>query len=167
MASIKGRIDIKGLAAVKRAFIELEPKLARKVIRQAERKALEPIKQSVQASAPVHSGKLKKSIRIRSAKGPRKSGRKTIATALLIGASGRKGDKEKGIVRPWWAFLIEFGWKVGKRIRRGGKTVGREGSGRKIQGKHLVRTAMRSHESASLEIMRSEILAGIEREAKS
>jgi HK97 gp10 family phage protein len=160
------RLKVEGLEAVKRAFKELEPKLARRVIKQAEMKALAPIKAAVMASAPEHTGALKKSIRIRSAKGPKNSGRKTIAMALLVGGSGSRTTRGgKKIARAWWAFLQEWGWTVGKRIRSAGKVVGRVGSGKRIPGKHFVRGAMRSHESQAQQIMVSEILAGIEREA--
>jgi hypothetical protein len=62
------RLKIEGLEAVKKAFKELEPKLARRVIKQAETKALAPIKAAEMATAPELSGKLKRSIRISSVK---------------------------------------------------------------------------------------------------
>jgi HK97 gp10 family phage protein len=167
MPAIGVKLKIQGLDAVKKAFKELEPKLAKKVIAQAERKALAPIKAAVVASAPRKTGDLRRSIRIRVAKGPRKSGKKTIAMGLLVGA-GSKGKKGKKTGQtPWWAFLMEWGWIRGKRIRSGGKVVGRTGAGagQKVQGKHFVRKSMRAHETQAQQIMRNEILAGIEREA--
>ena len=163
MAAVK--VNIQGLDALKRAFRELEPKLARRVIKQAQKKALQLIAAAVRAALPVKSGALKKSVRIRASKGPRGSGRKTIAQAILVGASGKKGDKEKGIKRPWWAYLIEYGWETGKRIRSAGKVVGRVGKSRKIAGRHIVRREMRSHESGAVQSVIDGILQGIEREA--
>jgi len=160
------RLKIEGLEAVKKGFKELEGKIARRVIKKAEVKALAPIKAAVLATVPEHSGKLKRSVRVRSAKGPKGSGRKTIAMALLVGGSGAKTSRGgKKIARAWWAFLQEWGWIVGKRVRKAGKVVGRQGSGKKVPGKHFTRNAMRSHESQAQQIMTSEILAGIEREA--
>lgn len=158
------KLNIKGLDAVKRAFRELEPKLARRVIKQAQKKALAPIVSAIKAAMPVKSGKLRKSVRIRAAKGPKGSGRKTIASAVLVGA-GAGGKNKKGEKLPWWAYLIEFGWTTGKRIRSAGKVVGRVGKQTKVEGKHIVRREMRSHESAAMEIVTREILEGIEREA--
>jgi HK97 gp10 family phage protein len=166
MPAIKAKLKIEGLDAVKKAFKDLEPKIARKVISQAERKALAPIKAAIIAGEPKRTGDLRRSVRIRTAKGPRRSGKKTIAMGLLVGAGGSKGKKGKKTGQaPWWAFLIEWGWIVGKRVRSAGKVVGRSGSGKKIPGKHVARKAMRSHEAQAQKIMTSEILAGIEREA--
>ena len=156
------RFKIEGVEAVAKAFRELEPKLARKVVRQAERAALQPIKQAIVAAAPVRTGDLRRSVRIRTAKGPRSGGKKSIAMGVLVGggSKGKAGKKTNKV--PWWAFLQEWGWIVGKRIRSGGKIIGRQGSGRKIPGKHFTRKAMRAHESQAQKIMTARILQGIE-----
>jgi HK97 gp10 family phage protein len=166
MGLFKARIKVTGIDAVRKAFKELEPKLARRVIQQAERKALAPIKAAIIAGAPENTGDLKRSVRIRIAKGPRKSGRRTIAMGILVGGASKGKKGKKTGKAPWWAFLMEWGWIVGKRIRHAGKVVGRLGSGRKIPGKHFTKRAMRAHESQAQQIMKSEILAGIERLAK-
>jgi hypothetical protein len=158
-------IKIDGLNALKRAMAELEPKVARRVVKQAMKRAMQPIADAIKSAVPVLSGKLRKSVRIRVSKGPRGAGRKVQAMAVLVGASGKRGDKEKGIVRPWWAYLIEQGWTTGKRVRSGGKVVGRIGKQTKVPGKHIVRQQMRAHEARALEQVAAEILAGIEAEA--
>ena len=162
MASIK----ITGLEAVQRAFKELEPKVARKVIRQAQRNAIGIPKAVAAHNTPVLTGAMKKSIRIRSSKGPRGS-KGAISIALLIGAAAGAKSK-KGQTLPWWAFLIEHGWTIGKRLRSGGKVVGRHklaGGNKRIPGKHIMKNALRQTEGQVKTQLTTEILAGIDREA--
>lgn len=159
-------ITITGLDAVKRAFRELEPKVARKVIKQAEKDALGIPKTQAQTIWPVKMGRSKRSIRIRVAKGPKGAPRGTISMALLVGGAG--ADK-KGKARPWWSFLIEYGWTIGKRIRSAGKVVGRHkltGGNKRIPGKHIMKKALRATEGRIKQIMTEKILQGIEREVK-
>ena len=145
----------------------------RKVIVKAERDALKLAQSAVKGPWPVRTGASRRSIRIRASKGPRawKSG--NISLALLVGEAGKKGDKEAGIKRPWWAFLVERGFHTGgKRVRKGGKTVGYRamrdlhGLGlrqvRFVPGKHIVRDALRSTEGAMSTVMINAILQGIE-----
>jgi hypothetical protein len=160
------RITISGFEAVRRAFKELEPKLARKVLKQAEKKALGVPRSQAIANTPVLSGRMKKSIRIRAAKGPRSAARGSVSMALLVGGAAG-GKNKKGVKLPWWAFLIERGWTLGKRIRSGGKVVGRNkvaGGNRHIAGKHIMKRALRATEGQIKQVMTVEILAGIERE---
>jgi hypothetical protein len=159
------RVTVTGLDPVKRAFKELERKVARKVVRQAERTALGIPKSVAQSQWPIFTGKSKRSIRVRVARGPYGSVKKyTIAMGLIVGGTG--ADK-KGKARPWWSSLIELGWTLGKRIRHGEKVVGRHkvtGGNKRIPGKHIMRKVMRATESRVKEVMTTEILAGIERE---
>lgn len=162
-------ITITGVDAIAMAFKTLESKLARSVIAKAERKALKIPYAQAKAAWPVKSGASKKTIRINASKGPRRGrGSHTIAMSLLVGAAGQKGDKEKGIKRAWWAFLIEKGFHSGgKRIRKAGKTVGysqmRPGVGvKKIAGKHIMKRTLKSTESMVRQVFTDEILKGIE-----
>lgn len=162
------RTTITGVAAIQKALRELEPKLAKKVIRKASRDAIKIPYAKAKSEWPVESGASKKSIRVRTSKGPRSAKKNSVSIALIVGQAGRPGDKEAGIKRPWWAFLIEHGFHVGgKRIRSGGKTTGYEptksgGTVRKIEGKHIMRRALKSKEGEVKEFMETRILAGIE-----
>ena len=158
---------ITGLEEIKRAFKELGPKLARRVIRQAERKALKLPYGVAREAWPVHTGQSRKTIRIRTSKGPRGARNTTIAMALLVGEAGKKGDKEQGIKRAFWAFMIEHGFHTGaKRIRRGGKTVGyKVKKGQSLvyhPGKFIMKHALKSTEATVKQIMTDEIIRGIE-----
>jgi HK97 gp10 family phage protein len=148
--------DVQGVDEIARAFRELEPKLARKVIRQAERKGLRIPLAVARGLAPVRTGKGRRSLRIRSSKGPRSGAKKQIAMALLVGdAHGPT----------WYMFLQEHGYHTGKRIRHAGKVIGRSVGSRPIPGKRFMRQALRSSEEQVKQIISSEIVAGIEREA--
>jgi hypothetical protein len=168
------RITIKGDKEIEKALLQLEPKLAKKVIRQAERKALKIPKALATQNTPVLSGRMKKSIRIRSSKG-RRTGQRQIAMAFLIGAGNKKPPgapkQTKKEHKPWWAFLIEYGWHTrGRKIRdEQGKTIGYlrfKGGRRHIPGKFIMKHALKSTEASVQAVMKEEILAGVEREAK-
>jgi hypothetical protein len=165
MASIR----ITGLEAIARAFRELEPKLAKRVVRQAERNSLKTPYAQAKATWPVLSGQSKKTVRIRTAKGPRGSRSHTIATALLVGEASNGKAKKNGSKRVWWPFLIEQGFHTGgKRIRHGGKTIGytqtRASVGvKKIAGRHIMRRTLRSNESTIRQVMTNAIVQGIEK----
>lgn len=68
-------ISLEGEKELIRKFETLEPKVARKVVRQAVRKGGKTLLQATKAKVPVDTGKLKKFIKLRSEKNKRKSGR--------------------------------------------------------------------------------------------
>ena len=71
---VTNAITIQGIDLVKRAFRELKPRLAKKVIRQAERKAAKLFAAAILAHAPQDTGLLKRTVKVRSSKGPRVEG---------------------------------------------------------------------------------------------
>jgi Bacteriophage HK97-gp10, putative tail-component len=166
-------IDIEGLEAVRRAFKELEPRLARKVLRQAEKKAAKLFSEEIKIHTPEATGNLKRTIKIRSSKGPRGSKRGQVSVAVLVGQAG--GMAAAGAVkRAWYAYLQEKGWTLGKRERAGGKVTGYgpahgnlgAAGVRRIPGKFFTRRALHSKETPARIQLISEIAQGIEREAK-
>ena len=151
----KSGIKITGLEAVQKAMKTLEPKLAKQVIRKAQRDALKIAQAAAKDDAPVLTGAGRRSIRVRTSKGPRGSKSKhTISLALLV---GRAKGKE------WYMGLQEHGWTTGKRIKQGKTVVGRIGDSTKIEGRHFMRRALRSSEDAMKALMTERILEGIER----
>jgi|SRR6516162_10097528 len=156
---------VSGADAIKKAFAELEPKLARKVIRKAVRDGAKDMAKKIKAVAPKRTGLGRRRIRVRSSKGPRGT-KKAIAMAVLTGeASGGKGQHGHG-GETWYMWLQERGWKTGKRIRQGGKVVGRVGKVTKVRGKRFVKRTMRQNEARIQRDIREMILAGIETEVK-
>ncbi len=151
-------ITITGIDEIKRAFRELPAKVAKKVVRQALRKGLKLPLAAAKTDAPVDTGAGRRSLRVRASKGPRGSRpRDTIAMALLIG--------ERSPGKTWYMALQERGYHTGKRIRSGGKVVGRSPGSRKIAGKHYMRRALHATEQAARELIITEITSGIERQA--
>lgn len=131
---------VKGVKEVQRAFLELEPKVARKVVRQALRKAVKPIQAAAKADAPVKSGKLKKAIKVRAMR--RKKGR--IGVLAIIGKGDFQGET-------WYGSVQEFGARKRRRIR----------------AKHFMKKAYESKKAQAAAIAEAEIGPGIEREARS
>ena len=168
----KSAIDIRGMAEVKRAFALLEPKAAKKVIRQAERRAAKLFKAEILAHVPVDSGRLRRTVKVRASKGPRGL-KKSISIAVLVGQAGGQ-RAAKGLKTAWYAHLQEKGYHVGgKRVRAGGKVTGYTRLGgnlgakgvRYIPGKHFTKNALRGKEAEARQKLAMWIAGGIEREA--
>ena len=160
-------LKLKGFGALKKAFRELEPKVAKKVIRQSVRSGMKIVQKAAKENAPIRSGRGKRRIKVRTSKGPRGTRlRHTIALAVLVGESPRKGDKDS----TWYMWLQEFGYHIGKRLRQGQKVIGYTTTKyqpvvRKMPGLHFTRAAMRAKESEVKQNIIQNILDGIEREA--
>src|SRR4051794_5781842 len=108
------RFYIDGAKEIKKAFRELEPKLARKVIRQAIRKSMKPVLAAVKRNTPVGSGShspgtrhapgdLRKMVKLRASK-KRKRG--------VIGLTVNISDNRQG--NTYYGAFVNFGTK-GKR----------------------------------------------------
>jgi len=155
-------LKLEGFEALQKAFRELEPKLAKKVIRSAVRNGMNAIQRAAKDNAPVRTGAGRRKIRVRTSRGPRGSRvRHTIAFAVLVGEAGGP---------TWYMWLQEMGYHIGKRLRQGGKTVGyAPAGGRKavmaMEGLHFTRGAMRAKEPGVKSRIIEDILLGIEREA--
>jgi len=165
---------IEGVPEVARAFKELEPRVARKVIRRAERKAAKLFRDEIAAHVPVASGLLKSTLKVRASKGPRGSKRGTVAVAVLVGQAGGPASAGAAVKRAWYGYLQEAGYTLGKRIREGKRVAGyvplprHRGSGgvRKMPGRRFVRRALHSREPQARELLVREIALGIDREAR-
>lgn len=127
---------INGVSEIQRAFRELPDKLAKKVVRQALRKGLAPIRDEAKTLAPRKSGRLASAIKIRA--GRRKRG--------VIGLVVRVGDKDFG-GRPFYGAFREFGDK-------------------RQSGTHFLERAFNARKQMAAQIISSLVAAGIEREAK-
>ncbi len=127
---------ITGIKQIDRAFRQLEPKLARKVIRQALRKSLKPVADEVKADSPVETGLLRSAIKVRAGKRARGS----ISLVVIMGEGDFKGETFYGAFQ-------EYGTS-------------------RMPGKNFMRRAFDSKSDAARAQIEAEILAGIEREAK-
>lgn len=126
---------ITGIAEIDRALRELEPKIAKKVLRQACRKALKPVKDAAQANAPVKSGQVKKAIKVKAGKRRRDQ----IRLDVTIGAGDFVGKQ-------FYGSFLEFGTES-------------------IEAREFLRRAYESQQEQARRIAQAEILKGIEREA--
>lgn len=97
MASFK----LIGMKEIHKAFKDLEPKVAKKVVRKALRKGMKIVLAEAKVKAPTGETKqLKKSLKIKA----RKRSRKVIAMDLTSGKGDFKGDQ-------YYAAMVEYGTK--------------------------------------------------------
>jgi HK97 gp10 family phage protein len=125
-------IKIDGAKELEKKLLSFEPKLGRKVVRQALRKGAKVIQSAAKSNVPVKSGALKKSIKVRALKKRRQSYGVMVATS----EGWFKGDEFYG------AFL-EFGTS-------------------KMPAKPFVRPAFDSEKGNAEMIVTSEIRKGIQ-----
>lgn len=90
------RAKVTGLKSIDRAIGQIEPRLMKKVLRQALRSAMKPVAEQVQANAPVgETGGLKSGITLRAGKRTRKGRISVVVRAFTPQAVA----KEYGNVR--------------------------------------------------------------------
>src|SRR4051794_37182099 len=102
------------------ALKELEPRLAKKILRRELRKGLKPIQAAVKANAPVRSGKLRKAVILRATKRTRKN---------RIGVKVSLGKGAFFVGDQFYGAFQEFEHKSGKRPHTGSRS-------KTIPGKH-------------------------------
>jgi HK97 gp10 family phage protein len=92
---------VTGIKEIDRTLRRLEPKIAKKLIRQSMRAALKPVRAAVIASAPVgETGQLRKAVKLKA--GPRRKG--VIELDVQIGAGSFKGET-------YYGAMVELGTK--------------------------------------------------------
>lgn len=129
-------LDVQGAKEIERKLKSLEPKLARKIVRQSLRKAAKPILKKAKENCPVATGELKKNLKVRALK------KRKHSYAVQAGTSKGwyKGDQ-------FYAGFIEFG------------TVN-------MEPKPFMRPAFDSEKENSQKILISELLSGIKEASK-
>lgn len=132
----RGQMIVTGLKEIDRALRELEPKIGKKVIRQAMRKSMKPVKTAVEQNAPVgETGLLAASVKIRAAKKSRKS----------FGIDVTIGEKD-WVGKTWYAAAVEYGTS-------------------RMEGRGFMRKAFDESGDEAKGIAIRSILEGLEREA--
>lgn len=145
-----GRVDIKleGARELDRKLRELPRKLQRKVIRQALRAGMRPIHEAAKQNAPVATGLLKQSIKLRAMKRNRRG---VIGVKIETEGGNFKGETFYGAFQ-------EFGYRRGKRSL---------GNNRKfIPGKHYMQRAAEDKKEQAVAIVSEHMAAGIVQAAK-
>lgn len=147
----KGRVafTISGLGSAQRALNALPPAIEKKVIRQAIRKSLRPVKLAVEQEAPKgETGLLADSVKIRAVK-KRKRGR--IALQVRIAEGDFLGET-------YYAAMVEFGHAL-RDVPRGPEV------GRVPADPFMERAFDRTAKPAREEAIR-EIKLGVDRETR-
>jgi HK97 gp10 family phage protein len=96
-------VNIRGLDDVLAKLHELSPKVQRGIERRVLRKAAKPILEQAKANAPMKTGKLRRSLKIRSLR----SRKDKQQVGVRVGTAN-KGDG-------YYGYFHEFGWRIGKR----------------------------------------------------
>lgn len=131
-------VKLLGAKGLEKALRELGPKVGRKVLRQALKKGGDPILADAKANAPVKTGLLRDSLKVRAGKRVKK-GRVTRTVQT------KEGDF-KG--QTYYSAFHEYGTS-------------------KMRARPFMRPAWDRNKARSLNVVMDEIRAGVEREAKS
>lgn len=154
------------------AFKRFGPAYSKVIVQPAAKFAAYKFQVAIRANTPVLTGKMRKSIKVKPAKGPRGfKGRTVIAFATIIGqAKPTKSQAAKGTKIPYYTFMQEKGYHLGKRQREGSKVIGYtphagQESVRFMPGRHFVKRALKANEGPIQTALLAELYAGIDRVA--
>ena len=108
------RVSLTGDKALDAALAELEPKMQKKILRKATRESAKLAMANIARRAPVKTGRLRDSFKVRSRKRSRKN-KHSVGVSIIAPEPG--GDI------PYYAVMIEYGTK--NRFHKSGKFVGK------------------------------------------
>jgi len=131
-SGISGTIRLRGAKQLLEALKTLDDKLAKKVYREAMRAAAKPILETAKANAPVVTGALRKSLKIRAIKRTRKG---RVGVVISTDKGFFKGET-------FYGSFIEFGTK-------------------NMPAHPFIRPAFDSHKVSSIKIIGNEIWSGL------
>lgn len=148
---IVGSIHMTGGAELERRLKALPGKIAKKLIRRALRSGAKIILAQAKANAPVDTGALKKSLKVRAAK---RRGRGSVGVTVSTAEGDFKGDQ-------FYASFIEYGHKRGKRPGKGATDAREE-----VPARPFMRPAFDEKKQEAVNVISSTLGAGIEQVAK-
>ena len=132
--AIKATLRLEGGKALERKLKTLPTRVRNKVVRTALRDGAKIVQAETKSLAPVQTGLLKKSLKVRAMK--RKKGR--IGINVQMGAGDYKGET-------FYGAFVEYGHKLGKRtngIKRAQKKGAAVGDSRPmVPGQHFMERA--------------------------
>ena len=129
---------IQGLEKTLKSLKKFDAQLQKKILRQAMRAALKPIKATAKADAPVLTGQTRAAIKIKAGK-QRKKG--CIRLNVVIGEGDYKGDQ-------FYGSFQEYGYHNHK-------------TGKLIPGKHFMKKAFDSQKGNAKNIVEVMVASGI------
>lgn len=174
MAAVrKVAIALEGAEQLERKLRLLEPKLFKKVIRNASKKAMQPMVVAAKTKAPIETGLLKKSIGMKQKQytrarvvativGPRKGFKKLVK---VLDQFGNLKEQYRDPVN--YAHLVEFG-TAAHALGSGSDSRKQVASGAQHPGsdaKPFLRPAFDENEHKALAIYRAELSKGVIAEA--
>ncbi len=136
-------ISLLGDKALQRKLDALPNKLAKKVMRQALREGARPVLASAKANAPVLTGRMKKSLKLRAMKARRGN----FGVVIMTGTREQLGIDPKD--KSYYPFAVEFGFKR-----------------HNVPAHPFIRPALDDNREKSTRIIARLIGAGVLREAK-
>jgi HK97 gp10 family phage protein len=134
-----------GESELRKKLEGLTDKESKAVIRGAAREALKPIQRMAQDLAPRKTGRLRRSIRIRSLT----RSRKRIGARITI---SNKDTQFTG--RTFYGAFQEFGWRPGKRLARS-SSAGATDQRPRVPPKEFLKRAARSASSTAVNLFNS------------
>jgi HK97 gp10 family phage protein len=102
---VAGSIVVTGVKEIDRALKELEPKIQRKVLRQAMRSGMKLVYQEAVQRVPILSGLLKKNVKLRAMK--RSRNRQGLLVQIKSDPGFYKTSKAGNVA--WYPAAVEFG----------------------------------------------------------
>ena len=136
-------ISLLGGKELQRTFRELPLKLQKSIVRKANTKAMKPILASVRSRTPVLTGNLRRGIKSRAMKVRRRGS--VIGRILLLPTRADLGISPSD--KYYYPAAVEYGHDA-------------------VTGVNFLRGGFDAAEGEAFEILKREIVAGIEREAK-
>jgi HK97 gp10 family phage protein len=140
-------VKIEGLKEVNAKLRKMERRVAKQVTRKALREGGKIIQAAAKAAAPVKSGLLKRSIKVR-------AGRSRMGKVDIVVGLGKK----------WWAGMSWYGSLQEFGFKRGSRKLG--DSRKQVEGKHFLENAYNSTKSAALARVIEALKQGVEEAGK-
>lgn len=140
-----------GAKEVERKLKELEPKLAKKVLKRGLRAGAKIVRKAAQSKAPIKTGGIKKGIKVRA--GKTKKG--FISIRVGVGNQWFTGPN-------FYAAFVEFGHKVGRRLSKAKDAALHDTRKGYVEGQHFIEEAYKASQQAAKAAAIAKILAGIE-----
>lgn len=148
---------IEGADQLRKKLLALEPRIAKKVVRQAVRPAAKLIQDAAKANVAVDTGKLKRSLKVRSLK----RSRNRIGVQVSTNSTDNlfKGNT-------FYGGFLEYGHRLGKRTNAQ-KRKGYKGpdSRKMVPAKPFMKPAFEAKKNEAGQMIVDLLRAGVEREA--
>lgn len=143
-------MEVKGLDEIQSRLSGLSAYAERDVVKNALKKAANVVATAARELVPEKTGALKRAIRVRMGRAKAKG---SISVIAAVGRQWFVGDQFYGAFQ-------EFGWRAGKR-----KGAREQDTRKQIPGEHFMQYAFDETAAQAMAALKSELIAGIEREA--